>query len=360
MTKFILENYIPKNDIKIIPKELIKKIENLFDTEIEDLTFEDKTSKIRLNYINYIYKKIKKLIINYHFWNSISSYNFCCYQYRNTKKNETDDENVGRICGRRIDKKKTYDDDSNKYLCSEHDRNHRKYHSISIKIKENEIGCKHIKKDGSNCRYGSKINGLCLKHHKYIYKINKKEILNNIIFYKYYTNIDDEIKILLNIKYDIYDFGDNIKNENLKKVHVTRTFENNKNEVAGNGFLKNNKIKKVYENVFDIENEDENLSNLKKVTYCTITNPKNNKILDNLKNNYNNNYFKIKQEKCLHVNCNNNKKYYIQYFSYCDDHIINTEKIRSPSNFFYKHNTTTTTTTTTTTQQSATTITDSC
>jgi hypothetical protein len=227
MTRFKFNTYANKQDIKIRPKALINEIYNLFEDEIENISsFKDETSKIKLKSVNNIYKDIKKLLENYHFWNNICSYNFCCYQYRNPKNKD----NEGKICGRRIDNKKSYDNNSNKYLCSEHDRNHRKYHSQHIKLKENEIQCININKDGSNCKYKSVLNNLCSKHNYYIYKINKHNIYDKIVFYKYYTDIKIELDILSCIDIDIYKKSNTeIKNNKVEKkddLNINNKIEN--------------------------------------------------------------------------------------------------------------------------------------
>jgi hypothetical protein len=338
MTNFIFKSYIPKNDIKIRPDLLVEKIYKLFDMEIENNSFDDKESKKKLKIIEYLYKEMKKLLVNYHFWYNVSSYNFCCYQYSYTKDNK--DEDVGKICGRRINKKNSYDDNSNIYLCAEHDRNHRKYHSKPIKIKENEIICNHINKDGNHCRYSSKINGLCTKHYKYIYKINKEEIYNKIIFYKNYTNIDKEIGILYNIdifvkekekdsSVELLEFAPNkLNNSNTPAININFT-KKAKNANIAKKSITNKILQKLYDN--NIKNEDipsriitlnNRLENLnEKILFNT-------KIINNIKNNYNNNYVKIEQRKCEQKNCTNCKYYNIVYNSYCSEHISN--RIKPP------------------------------
>lgn len=339
MTNFILENYIPKQDIKVIPTALVKEIYKLFDTEIEDISFKDKTSEIRLKYINYLYKKIKKLLVNYHFWNRISSYNFCCYQYSYTKNGK--DEDIGKICGRRINIKNSYDNNSNKYLCSEHDRNHRKYHSRPIKINENP--CNHINKDGSNCKYKSILNGLCTKHHKFVYKINKEEIYNKIIFYKEYTNIELEINILNNIVNNNLEKPEIIHNKNkndrkglsIELLEIDSPNLNNSNtsrdklEIPYNFNKNSNKIIDISKNVKNIYDKTNILNN-------KIINTNN--ILDNIKNIYKN-YTNIESRKCEYKCCTNNKQYNIIYSTYCTEHLINREKSKVP-NFFHTHTTT--------------------
>lgn len=340
MTNFTLENYIPRQDIKVRPKLLVEKICNLFDTEIEGMSFDDESSKKNIKVINYLYKKVKELLVNYYFWYNVSSYNFCCYQYSYTKDNKNED--IGRICGRRINKKNSYDNNSNMYLCAEHDRNHRKNHSKPIKTQEKENICNHINKDGSHCKYGSKINGLCTKHHKYKYKIDIEKVYNKIEFYKNYTNIDEEIKLLYNIENDKFLLSE----QNLKNKKKNIGYENVR-------FLNKN-IKSVNTSAYD-KNEGKNISNLGEVTYCTITNSKNNiynrlkklnekilfntDIINNLKDNYDNNYIKIEYRKCEYKNCINCKSYNIIYNSYCTDHIHNKTTIPLP-NFFYTHNNT--------------------
>ena len=265
MTNFKLQSYIPKQDIKVRPSAIVKELYNLLDMEIEDNSFEDITSKNNLRYINKLYKKMKELLVNYHFWYNVSSYNFCCYQFRNPK-NKND---IGKICGRRINTKNSYDCKSNKFFCSEHDRNHRKYHSKPIKIKENEILCNHINKDGSNCKYSSKLNGLCTKHHKYIYKVDKNEIYNKIMFYKEYTNIDLELNLFYNIEIEnsvqnqdtISKLGNNFKKKDTKKIRQV-SYQNYKI------------IKKVDIDKININNTNSNITNI-------IKNTKNAKNLEN-------------------------------------------------------------------------------
>jgi hypothetical protein len=283
MTKFIFESYIPKDDIKIRPEALIKQIYNLFEKEIED--FKDEKSEIILKYINYLYKKIKKRLSNYHFWENVCSYNFCFYQYRNVK----DDKDIGKICGRKIDKKNSYSINSNKYLCSEHDRNHRKYHSKSIKLKQNETYCNHINKNGSNCKYSSKINGLCVKHYKYTYNISTEEIYRkiekNIEFNKIYTNIENEIKTLNNIDIFFIDKKITDNSEIIKKVKEnTPSIElselvggklHNSNTSINNIILKNDKNNKEIINKLNVISE--------KIKYDKIT--KNNIKINHILNN---------------------------------------------------------------------------
>lgn len=56
-------------------------------------------------------------------------HDFCCYQFRNTKENREEDEDIGKICGRKINVK--------------HDKNYRQkffFRNIigNIKTKENK------------------------------------------------------------------------------------------------------------------------------------------------------------------------------------------------------------------------------
>lgn len=335
MTNFKFQSYIPKQDIKVRPSAIVKELYNLLDMEIEDNSFEDITSKNNLRYINKLYKKMKELLVNYHFWYNVSSYNFCCYQFRNPK-NKND---IGKICGRRINIKNSYDSNSNKFLCSEHDRNHRKNHSKPIKLKENEILCTHINKDGTNCKYSSKINELCTKHYKHIYKIDKNEIYNKIIFYKDYTNINSEIKLFNNI--DFYNTVDNLKNViNIddKITFLENNIQENINqptmellEIAPNNLNNSNssnkfaKIKKIIKNCKNLENlnidsNNDNIhSKIKQLNNKLIKNKENNK---STYKNYAEIIFKKYEAKGF-INC---KDYNIIYNIYCKEHITDRPK----------------------------------
>lgn len=371
MTNFTYKSYIPKQDIKVRPEVLVKEIYKLFNKEIEDKTSEDKTSKIQLNYIKYFYKEIKRLLVNYDFWKNVCSYDFCCYQYSNIS---TEDDK-GKICGRRINKKDSYDKQSNKFLCSEHDRNHRKYHSKPIQRKVDETYCKHINKDGTNCKHISKINRLCIKHHKLIYKINREEILNRILFYKNYTDINSEIILFNNI--DIISTNKNVinvddKKNNIQEVPKAPTIK--LLEIVG-GNLNNSDSSRNSQNKV---NENKNVeihtqkrvpttnSNSNNINSTTNSNSNNTSISTSFSNVYskidelNNNIienskifellFKYNKDKyhreCDAIDCTNSKDYNIIYNKYCKHHINDRPK-QLHTNFFYKHTNTTATTTNT-------------
>jgi hypothetical protein len=183
MTKFIFKNYIPKEDIKVRPTALVNEIYKLLDIEIEDNSYEDIISINNLKIIKNLYKKIKILLVNYHFWNNIASYDFCCYQYKYTKENK--DEDIGKICGRRIDTKH-HKEDRQKYLCAEHNRNHRKNNAKSINV-NNDKRCYIICNNNKRCKYTYESNGICRKH------IKKGKNNNNIYICKLDIN---RIKII--------------------------------------------------------------------------------------------------------------------------------------------------------------------
>ena len=181
MTIYRSSEFIPGNDIKIKTKYMVKEMYNIFDNYIDDLV-DDKQKTL----VNNLYKIFKKNIRNRYFWYKISSNKFCCYEY--TGLNEY---NLARICNRRIDTKHD-ENDPDKYFCAEHNRNHRKNKSKSIKINE-ENRCSIIKKDGKQCKYNSRINSICCKHYKWKYNIDNIHNVYNII---------EEINILNNIDYD--------------------------------------------------------------------------------------------------------------------------------------------------------------
>jgi hypothetical protein len=327
MTNFIYPTYIFNKDIKIRPEVLIDKIYKLINKEINDLTSEDIASQIKLKYIKSIYKEIKQMFTNYHFWKEVCSYNFCSYQFRNPK----DENDKGKMCGRRIDKKLSYDSQSEKFFCSEHDRNHRKNHSKPIQIKDNEIYCNHINRDGTNCKHISKINGICMKHYKLTYKINKEEIYNKIIFYKSYTDIILEINLLSNIEIENpFHCGNNKKNvdQNIKKVRFRtqcqdfQQFDRNEINNDNSNIIKIAKNKKSLEN-FNISNSIINVYNNLEELNINIT--ENEKILEKLKK-FNKQAF---HRNCEAYNCTNGKYY----------NIIN-RPIQPITNLFYqrKHN----------------------
>jgi hypothetical protein len=304
MTNFKYKSYIPKQDIKVRPEALVNEIYNLFITEMENMYSEDNSNKIKLNYINYLYKQVKILLKNYHFWEKISSYNFCCYQFRNPKN----EEHIGNICGRRIDKKNSYDNDSNKFLCSEHDRTHRKYHSKSIRLKDNEKYCNHVNKDGSNCKYSSKINSLCVKHYKYIYNINIEEIYKkiekNIEFDKIYTNIANEIDLFNNIEIETF-------SQNKKYFHCgDRNSE----------IIKNIQELYIKENNNDLSSKDTSFKNKIIPDYSEISKEILNVFHRNSEQN-SNNIINIEYKKCKTKNFNNCKNDNIIYNTYYKYHI---------------------------------------
>jgi hypothetical protein len=320
MTNFIYPTYIFNRDIKIRPEILIEKIYKLINKEINDISFEDTTSKIQLKYITYLYKEIKQMFGNYHFWKEVCSYNFCSYQIRNPK----DEKDKGKMCGRRIDKKLSYDNKSEKYFCSEHDRNHRKFHSKPIEKKVNETYCNNINKDGAECKHISKINGLCMKHHKYIYKINKEEILNRILFYKNYTDINLELNLLSNIKIEkcVLQNHEVKKNEDIKKIRRV-SYQNSENiestpiaEINNN--INNNTIS-ISDNA-SISNSILNAYNRLEELNKTIT--ENSNIFTELINSNKLSYHK----DCESKGCTNSKQYNIIYNKYCKHHIHNRPK----------------------------------
>lgn len=318
MTNFTFESYIPKQDIKVRPTVLVDEIYKLIDIEIEDLSSEDITSKIKLKYINYLYKKIKKLLINYNFWKNVCSYDFCCYQYRNPKKDI--DQNIGKICGRRIDKKKSYDSNSNKFFCSEHDRNHRKYHSKKIKIDENSR-CYIILKNGSRCKYSCEKTGVCKKHiaagknNNHIYNVNINRKIQ--IIDKYYTNNSSSIKLI-----SFY---------NEKEQNINKTSKNIIIEIEDNSFedITSKKHKKYEKSKENIKN-----SGIKKCIKIN-ENYDGNKIL----NKFHGKYIEIEYKKCDSKECN------IIYSTYCTKHILNRPKKPIINIFKYKNSSPTTPTT---------------
>lgn len=60
-----------------------------------------------------------ELLVNYYFWYNVSSYNFCCYQFR-VPKNE---DNIGKVCDRRINQIDRYDSKSNRKYYSKPTKN---------------------------------------------------------------------------------------------------------------------------------------------------------------------------------------------------------------------------------------------
>jgi hypothetical protein len=332
MTNFRWKGFVPEDDIKVRPTSLVNEIYEIIKNHIDNEIKEE-----RIKCLQYLYKELQNKLKNYNFWYKISSYNFCCYQY--TDLNE---KNTGRICGRRIDKKSSYGNGSDKYLCSEHDRKHRKYHSKPIKKKENETYCNHINKDGTNCKYSSKINGLCVKHYKYIYKVDIKEIYNKI------DNIKYNIK-----KINIIDKYNNNGYKNLKLITYN---------IKSDPIWLNNEKFKIAEkcNLLDFQNvndvyklhlEDNNNRNIKSRSKTPLFNISNNisniynrtiilnekiektsKLLEGIKDIYNN-YIKIESKKCEANNCSNCKDYNIIYNKYCLDHMHNKHNTQLP-NFF--------------------------
>ena len=311
MTNFNFKSYIPKQDIKVRPNTLVEEVFKLFNKEIKDNSFEDITSKIRLNYITYFYKEIKQLFVDYNFWKTVCSYDFCCYQFRSPK----DKKDEGNICGRRINHKSNYDSKSNKFLCAEHDRNHRKNYSKPIEKKNNEKYCNHINRDGTSCKYTCKINGLCTKHYKYIYKINKEEIYNKILFYKEYTDINLELNLFNNIEIEKNVHNDvDIKKKVYKKVNLekfestqVREVDNNINRPTISTYISN-----AYSKLEELNNITHN-SNIFE------------KLIEINKLNY--------HRECEADDCANSKDYNIIYNKYCKKHIVDRPK-QTRINFF--------------------------
>lgn len=166
--------------------------------------------------IELLYKDFKAKIKNRQFWYRICSEDICCYEFTDRNIN-----NLSIICGKRINRK--YDkNDPNRYLCAEHNRLHRKTNSKSIQIKENEIYCKHIKKDGIHCKYSSKIEGYCSKHYKNKYNVNIKEVHNKINKKKYKTYIEDYIENT------IIDINDNFNLE----INILNNIDIESNNIA--------------------------------------------------------------------------------------------------------------------------------
>lgn len=223
MTKFRNKSFIPQTDIKIKPETFLKKIINFIDSYIDD-TFEEKNKK----FLSIFLKEFKNFLKNYQLWYESATYNFCCYIYT-----DRIDKNINRICGRRIDKKNEQNN-INMFFCSEHDREHRKKYSKPIQLKDGEIYCKHIKKDGNHCKYASKLDGLCVKHYKYVYNIEIKEIYDKIKKINYKTKIE------------IY--TDKCKDENIDKIYldidkfVLKT-ELKKIKIIDNIYINSNPIK---------------------------------------------------------------------------------------------------------------------
>lgn len=216
MTKYIFKDYIPKDDIKVKPRILVQEIYNLLDKEKNDNSFDDITSKNNLKYINSLYKIMKKLLVNYDFWNRVAAYDFCCYQFRKTKEvDENGEEIIGKICGRRIDIKHDKND-RQKYFCSEHNRKHKKLKAKPIKI-DNKKRCYVICNNGDRCKYRYLTNGVCEKHLKYGKNNNK--------IYVYNLNIN-KIRIIEKTCKNYVKLFEN-KKLKLEPLEIKNTFNNN-------------------------------------------------------------------------------------------------------------------------------------
>jgi hypothetical protein len=305
MTKFRSKSFIPKNNMNIRPNSLVNNISTYIENYIDNQIHEK--DKIILNLL---YKEMKNHISNFSFWESIAAYNFCCYIYTGL-----DDKGINKICGRRVDKKNEQDN-INKYYCSEHDRNHRKYYSKPIHVKDIENNCKHINKTGTNCKYSSRIDGLCVKHYKYIYNIDiiqiYKKIENISEFNKNYGNIEKEMELLYNI--EITEFNTKTKKKNTE-IRINKKDLKNKISV-----------------IQDHGNSNKNSN--KKNSECLRYNKNN---LENPKIGYKNENINVEYRKCEVKNCTNCKQYNIIYSTYCTDHISNRIK-SSTLNYFYMNN----------------------
>lgn len=179
-----LQNFTPYCPVKINPQKISSELINIIDTYINDLIEEEKKETITNFKIHF-----KEQINKYFFWYIVSSNDFCMYQY--TDRNE---HNINRICGRSI-KRKNVGNIFNEFLCAEHFRAHRKLYAKSIVLKGNETYCKAVNKDGSNCKYASRLSGLCTKHYKLSYGMDIVKIKQKIKMKKYKTymeNIDDQ------------------------------------------------------------------------------------------------------------------------------------------------------------------------
>ncbi len=146
---------IPFNDIKIDPKKLKKKIIN----KIDNININNIIKKL-------VIKEINDILDANHFWYEITGKNICAYRYQYSKKKEE------FICGKPIYRNNNIEYGT--FLCSRHHKDH--VVEKKRKLKENDIQCKAITINNTQCLYASKLDGYCNQHYKCINKLDIKEI----------------------------------------------------------------------------------------------------------------------------------------------------------------------------------------
>lgn len=180
MTISRLKQFTPDTPIRINPTKLSSALMDIIDKYIISLVDDDKKKTVTI-----FRKHFKEQINRYNFWYFLASMDFCMYQYTDRM-----DKNIARICGKDIKRKNGRNGDG-KFLCAEHDREHRDSYAKSITLKNGEVYCKGINKDKTNCKYPSRIDGYCTKHYKYIFNISIEKIKEKINKKKYKTYIEN-------------------------------------------------------------------------------------------------------------------------------------------------------------------------